>query len=53
MKENVETMLKKINDITEKMATKDCINNLLDVLEEANFVLAAILKGGKKGYHQY
>ena len=34
MKENFETMLKKINDITEKMATKDCINNLLTIIDE-------------------
>ena len=34
MKEVFQTMLKKINDITEKMATKDCINNLLTIIDE-------------------
>ena len=27
-------MLEKINDMTEKMATKDCINNLLTIIDE-------------------
>ena len=27
-------MLEKINDITEKMATKDCNNNLLTIIDE-------------------
>ena len=27
-------MLEKINDITEKMTTKDCINNLLTISDE-------------------